>query len=144
MHGAQKHLFECTPHSPQNCTCPRACAPVQRRRNLFAMETIANCLESCANISRLSFAARLATVSTKSVARRCSLKKLSKSTLAHDAVNAVVSHKHHSIIRVGAGLIQFVYIFQCFINCKRTNNANNATHYVKLGKNNREFHAQLL
>ena len=33
----------------------------------------------------------------------------SKSTLAHDAVAAVVSHKHHSIIRVGAGLIQFVY-----------------------------------
>jgi len=29
----------------------------------------------------------------------------SKSTLAHDAVAAAVSHKHHSIIRVGAGLI---------------------------------------
>jgi len=33
----------------------------------------------------------------------------SKSTLAHDAVAAAMSHKHHSIIRVGAGLIQFVY-----------------------------------
>jgi len=33
----------------------------------------------------------------------------SKSTLAHDAVTAVVSHKHHSIFRVGAGLILFVY-----------------------------------
>jgi len=33
----------------------------------------------------------------------------SKSTLAHDTVAAVVSHKHHSIIRVGVGLIQFVY-----------------------------------
>jgi len=33
----------------------------------------------------------------------------SKSTLAHDAVAAAVSHQHHSIIRVGAGLIQFVY-----------------------------------
>jgi len=33
----------------------------------------------------------------------------SKSTLAHDAVAAVVLHKHHLIIRVGAGLIQFVY-----------------------------------
>jgi len=33
----------------------------------------------------------------------------SKSTLAHDSVAAAVSHKHHSIIRVGAGLIQFVY-----------------------------------
>jgi len=33
----------------------------------------------------------------------------SKSTLAQDAVPAAVLHKHHSIIRVGAGLIQFVY-----------------------------------
>ena len=35
----------------------------------------------------------------------------SKSTLAqsHDAVAAAVSHKHHLIICVGAGLIQFVY-----------------------------------
>jgi len=29
-------------------------------------------------------------------------------------------------------------IVQFFITCKRTNNANNATHYVKLGKNRRE------
>ena len=28
--------------------------------------------------------------------------------------------------------------FHCFITCKRTNNANNATHYVKLGKKRRE------
>jgi len=33
----------------------------------------------------------------------------SKSTLAHDTVAAEVLHKYHSIIRVGAGLIQFVY-----------------------------------
>ena len=33
----------------------------------------------------------------------------SKSTLAHDAVAAAVLHKHHSIIRVGAVLIQFVH-----------------------------------
>ena len=32
----------------------------------------------------------------------------SKSTLAHDAVATAVLHKHHLIIRVGAGLIQFV------------------------------------
>jgi len=37
------------------------------------------------------------------------LRNPSKSTLAHDAVAAVVLHKHHSIIRVGAVLIQFVY-----------------------------------
>jgi len=29
----------------------------------------------------------------------------SNPTLAHDAVAAAVSHKHHSIVRVGAGLI---------------------------------------
>jgi len=32
----------------------------------------------------------------------------SKSTLAHDAVTTAVLHKHHPIIRTGAGLIQFV------------------------------------
>ena len=36
-------------------------------------------------------------------------RNISTSTLAHDAVAAAVSHKHHSIIRVGADLIQFVY-----------------------------------
>ena len=29
-------------------------------------------------------------------------------------------------------------VFQFFIICKRTNNANNATHYVKLGKKRQE------
>jgi len=29
-------------------------------------------------------------------------------------------------------------VLQFFIICKRTNNANNATHYVKLGKKRRE------
>jgi len=29
-------------------------------------------------------------------------------------------------------------VFQFFITCKRTDNANNATHYVKLGKKRRE------
>jgi len=33
----------------------------------------------------------------------------SKSRLTHDAVATAVLHKHHPIIRVGAGLIQFVY-----------------------------------
>ena len=37
------------------------------------------------------------------------LRNPSKSTLAHDAFAAVVLHKHHLIIRVGVGLIQFVY-----------------------------------
>ena len=37
------------------------------------------------------------------------LRNSSKSTLVHDVVAAVVLHKHHPIIRVGAGLIQSVY-----------------------------------
>jgi len=36
-----------------------------------------------------------------------------KSTPAHNSVAAAVSHKHHSIIRVGAGLIQFVHGRTC-------------------------------
>ena len=43
------------------------------------------------------------------VARHVRLRNPSKSTLAHDAVAAVVLHKHHLIICVGAGLIQFLY-----------------------------------
>ena len=45
--------------------------------------------------------------------KRRSLKNRPKSTPAHGSVAAVVSHKHHSIIRVGAGLIQFVHTFTC-------------------------------
>ena len=53
----------------------------------------------------------LPAVSTKSVARRCSLmKSVQIYASSWCAVAAAVSHKHHSIIRVGAGLIQFVYV----------------------------------
>ena len=44
------------------------------------------------------------------VARHVRLRNPIKSTIAHDAVVAVVLHKHHLIIRVGAGLIKFVCI----------------------------------
>jgi len=37
------------------------------------------------------------------------VKNPSESMLAHDAVAITVLHKDHLIIRVGAGLIQFVY-----------------------------------
>jgi len=43
----------------------------------------------------------------------------SKPTLAHDVVAVAVSHKHHSIIRVGAGLIQFVYGSWCSLRMRR-------------------------
>jgi len=45
----------------------------------------------------------------QSVTQRCLLKNPSKSTLAHDAVAAAMLHKHHPIISIDAGLIQFVY-----------------------------------
>jgi len=37
-------------------------------------------------------------------------KNPSKSMLPHDAVATTVINKHHPIIRVGAGLIQFFYV----------------------------------
>ena len=40
----------------------------------------------------------------------------SKSTPAHDAVAAAVSHKHYSIICVGAGLIQFLHGFHSHLS----------------------------
>ena len=69
-------------------------------------------LESCANIVQAVVSARSPAPlsrrppSCRPVAGRC---QPYKSTLAHDAVAAVVVHKHHPIICVGAGLIQVVY-----------------------------------
>jgi len=90
----------------KKCICARACAHMQRCRSFFAMKLLRTYLEFCASIMQAVVTARPTAVSTKSVARRCSLKNPSKSTLAHDA--AAVLHKHHSIIRVGAGPIEFV------------------------------------
>jgi len=54
----------------------------------------------------------------------CGLRKNPfKSTLAYDAVAAAVSHKHRSIICVGAGLIQFVY--------GSHSKLGNGAHYIK-------------
>jgi len=48
----------------------------------------------------------------------------SKSTLAHDAVATAVLHKHHPIIRVGAGLIQFFYRSHLRLATEATRNRN--------------------
>jgi len=48
----------------------------------------------------------------------------SKSTLAHNAVAIAVLHKHHPIIRVGAGLIQFVYKSHLCLVTEHTHNRN--------------------
>ena len=92
----------------------RACAPLQRCSSFLAMEGIANLSwvlrEHWAGCRfrppSCPFVEPAALLLARS--QTCSLKK-SDPTLAHDAVAAVVLHKHHLIIRVGAGLIQFVY-----------------------------------
>jgi len=72
-------------------------------------------LESCANIVQAVVSAHPPAPSSSRppscwpVARHVRLRNPIKSTLAHDTVAAVVLHKHHLIIRVGAGLIRFVY-----------------------------------
>jgi len=48
----------------------------------------------------------------------------SKSTLVHDAIAAAVLHKHHLIIRVGAGLIQVVYRSHSRLATEATRNKN--------------------
>ena len=48
----------------------------------------------------------------------------SKSTLAHDAVATAVLHKHNPIIRVGAGLIQFVFKSHLRFATEATRNRN--------------------
>ena len=88
---------------------------------LLARRTPSPTQSSAASSSR---AARPATGSTNSVAlpsTRCrgrcrnttSTQKSPESTPDHDSVAAAVSHKHHSISRVGAGLIQFVHSRTC-------------------------------
>jgi len=51
-------------------------------------------------------------------------RNLSKSTPAHDAVATAVLHKHHPIIRDGAGLIQFVYRSHLHLATEATRNRN--------------------
>jgi len=48
----------------------------------------------------------------------------SKSTLAHDTVAIAVLHKYHPIIRVDAGLIQFVYRSHLRLATEATRNRN--------------------
>ena len=48
----------------------------------------------------------------------------SRSSLTHDAVATAVLHKHHPIISVGAGLIQFVYRSHLRLATEATRNRN--------------------
>ena len=101
-------------YSPQKCIWTRACAPMQRCRSFFAMEAIANLSwvlhehRAGCRLSPLLPPLLLSRPNPSPNAVRS--RNPSESTIAHDAVAAAVLHKHHLIIRVGAGLIQFVYV----------------------------------
>jgi len=101
------HLFNC------------AAASLPRR-------LLRTCLESCANIEQaVVYCPPYRPPSCRqSVARRVRSRNPSKSTLAHDAVATAVLHKHHLIIRVGAGLIQFVYRSHLRLATEATRNRN--------------------
>jgi len=111
--SAKMHMDSCM------CTCAN-CAAAS-----LSWKLLRTYLESCANIvqavvyhppsyrSRAGPPSSARPPSCRPPAARCSTllasKNSSKSTLAHDAVAAAVLHKHHPIICVGVGLIQFVY-----------------------------------
>ena len=104
-----KAIFIHHAQSPQKVhmrSCMRAYATVQKR---LSHETIANLSRvlrqhrACCHLPPAQLLSRL-NPSPDTVRSR----NPSKSTLAHDAVAAAVSHMHHSIIHVGAGLVQFV------------------------------------
>jgi len=107
MHGAQQHLRM---HADRVWT--RACAHIQQCSSFLAMEAIAN-LSWVLREHRAGCRVPLALLPPALLVPICQLtlfaKNPSKSTLAHDTVAATVLHEHHPIIRVGAGLIQFVY-----------------------------------
>jgi len=83
-------------------------------------------LESCANIVQaVVYCPPYRPPSCQqSVARRVCSRNPSKSTLAHDAVATAVLHTYHLIIRVGTGLIQFVYRSHLRLATGATRNRN--------------------
>ena len=86
MHWCPGHLFSTRHNQRKKCTYTRASTPVRWCSNFLAMQTIST---------------NLATGALP--------KKPTESTPAHGAVAAVLSHRHHLIIRFGAGPVQFVY-----------------------------------
>jgi len=74
MHGAHNTCRNACITLRKKCTCTRACAPMQRCINFFAWKYCELILSIARASCRLSFADRPG-ISTKSVARRCSLEK---------------------------------------------------------------------
>ena len=106
-----QNLLKCTPRSLPKMhmrSFMHAYAMVQK---LLCQGSYCKLILSLARTScRLLFTARpTASPLAGNPLRDARSRNPSKSTLAHDAVGTAVLHKHHPIIRVGAGLIQFVY-----------------------------------
>ena len=103
----------------------RVCAPIQADSLLWKL--LRTYLESCANIVQAVVycptapARPLAGNPLRDAVRS---RNPSKSALTHDAVATAVLHKHHLIIRVGAGLIQFVYRSHLRLATEATRNRN--------------------
>ena len=109
MHGAQNTL---NTSILSKCTSTRAYAPGPMQWCIFLPWNNCELILSLTRASfRLLFSARPAPVSTKSVFQLCSLKKSVQIHSSYDTIADVALHKHHLIICVGAGLIQFVYGF---------------------------------
>ena len=118
-----QHLLKCTPHSPQknhmrSCI---ACAHMQRCRSFFTMEAIANLswvLREHRVGCRLPPAlAAPPTISTKPVARRCSLKKFVQIHARSWRGRRCGVAQASFIIRVGAGLLHLSWFNSIFFVC---------------------------
>jgi len=131
MHGAQNTFLNACILSAKNTHAPVHARLCNGAETSLPWKLLRTYRESCASIvqvvtvtrrkegdhGRLTPALLLSRRNQSPDAVRS--RNSSKSTLAHDTVAAVVSHTHHSIIHVGAGLIQFV----CGTHSKRGHGA---------------------
>ena len=98
------------PYSPQkNAHAPVHARLCNRAETSLPWKLLRTHLESCLSIVQAVVCRPPLLARRNLMPDNVRSRNHSKSTLAHDSVAAAVSHKHHSIIRVGAGLIQFVY-----------------------------------
>jgi len=110
MYGAQNTCLNACRTLRNKCTCTRACTPMQWCRKRFAMETIANLSwVLCEHRAGCRLPPALLLFRRNQSPDAARSRNPSRSTLAHYTIAAAVSHTHHPIIRVGVGLIQFVY-----------------------------------
>ena len=103
-------------------SCMRAYSTVQQ---LLCHGGYCELILSLARIScRLLFTARPTARSLAALGDVVRSRNPSKSTLTHAAVATAVLRKHHPIIRVGTGLIQFVYRLHLRLATEATRNRN--------------------